>query len=136
MAASDHAHDFEALDRGIGRLHRLEAPCGTDQPFERTMIGLDPVVEILRRPVPDGVFQLALSFQPAQCLRIGAKLVGGDRHRRPVTHDLQRLGQKAAGRHGVPAVGQHEIDQTSVLVDGPEQVFPLATHPGSEGPSA
>jgi hypothetical protein len=41
-------------------------------------------------------------------------------------HDLQRLGQKAAGRPGVPAVGQHEIDQTSLLVDGREQVFPLA----------
>ena len=43
MAAADHAHDLEALDRGVSGLHRLEAPCGTDQPFERTMIGLDPV---------------------------------------------------------------------------------------------
>jgi hypothetical protein len=49
MAASDHAHDLEALDRGVRGLHRLEAPGGTDQPFERTMIGLDPVVEVLRR---------------------------------------------------------------------------------------
>ena len=79
MAAPDHAHDLEALDRGVSGLHRLEAPGGTDQPFERTMIGLDPVVEVLRRPVPDRVFQLALPFQPAQCLRIGTKLVGGDR---------------------------------------------------------
>src|SRR5512132_454643 len=56
MAASDHAHDLEALDRGVSGLHRLEAPGGTDQPFERTMISLDPVVEVLRRPVPNGVF--------------------------------------------------------------------------------
>ena len=49
MAAPDHAHDLEALDRSVSGLHRLEAPGGTDQPFERTMIGLDPVVEVLRR---------------------------------------------------------------------------------------
>jgi hypothetical protein len=48
MAASDHAHDLEALDRGVRGLHRLEAPGGTDQPFERTMIGFDPA---LRKPV-------------------------------------------------------------------------------------
>ncbi len=45
-------------------------------PFERTMIGLDPAVEVLRRPVLDRLFQLALPFQPAQCLRIGTKLIG------------------------------------------------------------
>src|SRR5512133_2804429 len=56
MAAPDHAHDLEALDRGVSGLHRLEAPGGTDQLFQRTMIGLDPVVEVLRRPVPDSVF--------------------------------------------------------------------------------
>src|SRR5512144_135111 len=55
LAAPDHAHDLEALDRGVSGLHRLEAPGGTDQPFERAMIGLDPVVEVLRRAVPDGV---------------------------------------------------------------------------------
>jgi hypothetical protein len=93
------------------------------------MIGLDPVVEVLRRPVLDRVFQLARPFQSAHGLRIGTKLVGGDRHRRPVAHDLQCLGQKAACRLGVPAVGQHEIDQASLLVDDPEQVFSLATHP-------
>ena len=85
------------------------------------MIGLDPVVEVLRRPVPDRVFQLAFPFQPAQCLRIGTELVGRDRHRRPVAHDLQRLGEKATGRLGVPAGSDSmEIDQTSLLVEGTE----------------
>jgi hypothetical protein len=43
MAASDHAHDLETLDRGVSGLHRPEAPGGTDQPFERTMIDTDQV---------------------------------------------------------------------------------------------
>ena len=61
MAAADHAHDLEALDRGVSGLHR--APGGTDQPFERTMIGLDPVVEVLRRPVLDRVHGLRPDFK-------------------------------------------------------------------------
>jgi hypothetical protein len=28
MAASDHAHDLEAFNRGVSGLHRLEAPGG------------------------------------------------------------------------------------------------------------
>jgi hypothetical protein len=62
MAASDHAHDLEALDRGVNGLQRLKVPCPTDQPFERTMIGLDLVVEVLRRPVPDVSFSSPFRF--------------------------------------------------------------------------
>ena len=46
MAAADHAHDLEALDRGVGRLHRLKASSGPDHLFEGAVIGLNDVVQI------------------------------------------------------------------------------------------
>lgn len=46
-----------------------------------------------------------------------------------VAHCLHGLAQEAIGRAGVPAIQQHEVDQPPVLVDGTEQVLPLAADP-------
>ena len=39
---------------------------------------LERRVDILRRPVLDRIFQLTLSFQLAECLRVGTEIVGRD----------------------------------------------------------
>jgi hypothetical protein len=46
-----------------------------------------------------------------------------------VTHHLEGFAQEAIRRSGVAAVGQHEVDELTVLVDGAEQIFPLAANP-------
>src|SRR3546814_4890458 len=45
------SHDFESLDRGIGRGDRFETAHRLDQYLELSVIGLDHVIEILHLPV-------------------------------------------------------------------------------------
>jgi hypothetical protein len=42
-------------------------------------------------------------------------------------HCRQRFSQETMGRTGVSPIHQHEVDQPAMLVDGPEQVLPVAT---------
>ena len=49
MASPDHTHDLEALDGRIGRFHGLKAAGGTNDSLEATVIGLNDVVQVLRR---------------------------------------------------------------------------------------
>ena len=44
-------HHLEALDRGVGRLQRLEPAHRPDQLLELAVVGLDDVVEVLHLPV-------------------------------------------------------------------------------------
>ena len=47
VAASDHAHDLKAFDGSHGSFHPLEATRWLDDALERTVIGLNDVVQIL-----------------------------------------------------------------------------------------
>ena len=44
LALAQGSHDLEALDRRVGRLHRLEASYRADQNLEFAVIGFDDVV--------------------------------------------------------------------------------------------
>src|SRR3546814_16434491 len=47
LSFAQGSHDFESLDRGIGRGDRFETAHRLDQYLELSVIGLDPVIEIL-----------------------------------------------------------------------------------------
>ena len=47
LAFAQRAHQFETLDRRVGRLQRLEAADGADQLLQLAMVGLDDVVQVL-----------------------------------------------------------------------------------------
>src|SRR3546814_20618134 len=51
LSFSQGSHDFESLDRGIGRGDRFETAHLLDQYLELSVIGLDHVIEILHLPV-------------------------------------------------------------------------------------
>lgn len=93
------------------------------------MVGFNDVVQVLVRSVLCGRLQLAFLLQPADGFWIGAELIGGDRRRRLMTHGCQRSSKEMMSSSSVAAVCQHEIDQTAMLVNGPEQILPLAAHP-------
>ena len=63
MAATDHLHHLEAFDRGVGGFHPLKAARGPDHTLERSMVGLNDVIQILRCSVLDMMRQVALSLQ-------------------------------------------------------------------------
>src|SRR3546814_10696603 len=49
LSFAQGSHDFESLDRGIGRGDRFETAHRLDQYLELSVIGLDHVIEILHR---------------------------------------------------------------------------------------
>jgi hypothetical protein len=63
----------------------------------------------------------------ANGLGIRDQLIGCDRMWRPVTHCLHRFAQESVCRARVAAIQQHEVDQSTLLVDGAEQVLPLSS---------
>jgi hypothetical protein len=63
LPTTDHAHDFEALDSGVGSLHRLKATGWAEDSLDATMVWFDDVVQIFR-----GAVVLPLSF-PSRCRR-------------------------------------------------------------------
>ena len=128
MPAPDHTHLFTTLDRGSSCPHRLKASGGANDLLECAMIGFNNGVQVFASPMfcLDG--QLALPLQSADRFRVGAELVGGDRGRRPVAHGRQRFSEETMSSSSVAAVCQHEINQSAMLVDGPEQVLPPATN--------
>src|SRR3546814_4333205 len=50
LSFAQGSHDFESLDRGIGRGDRFETAHRLDQYLELSVIGLDHVIEILHLP--------------------------------------------------------------------------------------
>src|SRR3546814_8425570 len=61
LSFAQGSHDFESLDRGIGRGDRFETAHRLDQYLELSVIGLDHVIEILHLPVGRLPVQLSRS---------------------------------------------------------------------------
>lgn len=78
MVFPERAHDLEALDRGVGRPERLEAPDRPDELLQLAVVGLNDIVQLLGLPV-DGVLRaLALRLQLGQRRGVGGRLVRVD----------------------------------------------------------
>lgn len=63
LSFAQGSHDFESLDRGIGRGDRFETAHRLDQYLELSVIGLDHVIEILHLPVGRLPVQLSFALQ-------------------------------------------------------------------------
>jgi hypothetical protein len=126
LAFLEHPHHLEALDRRVGRLHRLEAERRLDQALQFPVVALQPIVEILHLPVLGLIRQEAFLLQLGDRLAIGGVLVGIDDVRLPVAAAAQCLGEKPLRRLGVASVGEIEVERRATFVDRPVQLFPLA----------
>lgn len=88
------SHDFESLDRGIGRGDRFETAHRLDQYLELSVIGLDHVIEILHLPVGRLPVQLSFALQFGDRCTIARRFVGIERGRLfPVLQASQGLAQ-------------------------------------------
>jgi len=48
LPTTDHVHDFEALDSGVGSLHRLKATGRPEDSVDTATVCLDDVVQVFR----------------------------------------------------------------------------------------
>src|SRR3546814_10660865 len=79
LSFAQGSHDFESLDRGIGRRDRFETAHRLDQYLELSVIGLDHVVEILHLPVGRLPVQLSFALQFGDRCPLTRRLVAIDR---------------------------------------------------------
>jgi hypothetical protein len=76
LALAERTHHLEALDRCVGRLHRLETAHRPNQLLELAVVGLDDVVQILDLAVLCILRALAFGFQLVEGGGIGRRLLG------------------------------------------------------------
>lgn len=129
LSFAQGSHDFESLDRGIGRGDRFETAHRLDQYLELSVIGLDHVIEILHLPVGRLPVQLSFALQFGDRCTIARRFVGIERGRLfPVLQASQGLAQEPLRCLGAAGRRQVEIDRVAPLVDCPVQVGSLAPH--------
>ena len=126
MTAADHAHDFKTCQSRGGGFHRLKAARRMDHALERAMIRLKDVIQIFRGAVFDILRQQPFVLQAQDGPGIRRQFISRDGGWRLGAHRLDGFPQETISGVGIPAIGQHEGDQPTVLVDRAEQVLPLA----------
>jgi hypothetical protein len=109
-----------------GGFHRLEAARRPDYPFERAMIRFKDVIQIFRGAVYHIFRQQPFVLQAQDRPGIRRQLIRRDGGRWIVAHRLYGFTQETISGVGITAIGQHEGDQPTVLVDRAKQVLPLA----------
>ncbi len=125
LSFAQGSHDFESLDRGIGRGDRFETAHRLDQYLELSVIGLDHVIEILHLPVGRLPVQLSFALQFGDRCTIARRFVGIERGRLfPVLQASQGLCPEPLRCLGAAGRRQVEIDRVAPLVDCPVQVGP------------
>ena len=118
--------NIEALDRGVGRLQRLESAHRPEQQLELAVVGLADVVEVLHLPVPRliGAFALGLELRDGGSVRrrlVGIQHLG----LLPILQPVQRLAEESLRGLGVAGRRELEIDRVPELVSRPVQIRPL-----------
>ena len=127
LTLAQRPHDLEALDRGVGRLQRLESAHGPEQQLELAVVGLDDVVEVLHLPVPRLVRAFALGFQLCDGAGVGRRLVGVQHlGLLPILQPVQRLAEESLRGLGVAGRREIEIERVPELVERTVQIRPLA----------
>ena len=75
MAAAVHPHHLEAFDGGGGSFRPLEAAGRPDYTLERSIVGLNDVIQLFRCSVLNTFQQQALFLQAPDCLGIRRQFV-------------------------------------------------------------
>jgi hypothetical protein len=128
VTSANHSHHLKTLQGYRSGLHSLEPAGRPDHPLERTVIRLDDVVQVLRRPMLDVFRQQSFSLQAPDCPRIGSQFVGRDGGGRTVAHCLQGIAQEAISGVGVTPAGQHGVDQSALFIDRSKQISPASAN--------
>ena len=89
------------------------------------MVALDPLLQVLGDVVDRRARQEPVFPGCGNGGWVGPRPIGADPVRGEQRLLFQRLAEEALGRLQVALRGEEEINQVSVLVDGPVQVAPL-----------
>ena len=127
LAFADHVHEFDSGKRNGGRQKRFESPHRPGHSFDRPVILLDNIIEILDLwpEASHSPFDARFLFNVVAFYRygIGATLVEGDFLRHATLVD--GLASKARRGFALALGSQEDVNRSACFVERSIQVFPL-----------
>ena len=112
LSFSDHVHGLVALDRSPRRLKLTKPLLGFHASFDRSMILLHDVVQVLDRPVATTASQDSFLFHPGNRRAVEACLVRVDDTGLRMRRIRERLAEQAFGRYGITLTCRLSSDQS------------------------
>ena len=122
----DHVHGLIALDRSPRRVECTKALLCRHASFDRSMILLHDVVQVLDRSVAATASQDSCLFRPRNCRAVETGLVSVDDAGLRMRRISQRLAEQACGRSGIAPPREHEVNRGAAGIDGSVEVAPTA----------
>src|SRR6202166_803767 len=126
LPLADHVHRLVSLYRSPGRLELAKVLLGLHSSFDRSMILLQDVVQILHRSMAAAAAQGSFRFHPGNRRAVETGLIGVDDAGLRMRWIGERLAEQAFGRRGIAQRRQQEVDSGTGGIDGPIEVTPTA----------
>ena len=114
----DHVHGLVSSDRSPRHVEFAKALLRLYASFDRSMILLQDVVQVLDRPVAATASQDSFLFHSLNRRAEKVCLVGVDNPGLWMRRISQRLTEQAFGRRGIAQPREHEVDHGSGGIDG------------------
>ena len=117
-------HSLVSLDYSPRRLKLAKSLLGFQASFDRSMILLHDVVQVLDWPVAATASQDSFLFHAGNRRAVEACLVRVDDAGRRMRRISQRLAEQAYGRPGIAPPREHEVDRGAGGIEGSVEVAP------------
>jgi hypothetical protein len=124
----DHVHRLVSLNRSPGDLELAKALLGLHSSFDRSMILLQDVVQVLDRSMSAAAAQGSFLFHCCNRRAVEAGLISIDDAGLGVRWIAESLAEQACGRRSIAQRRQQEVDSGTGGIDGPIEVTPTALH--------
>src|SRR5208337_1143504 len=117
-----------SLNRSPGGLELVKALLGFHSSFDRSMILLQDVVQVLDRSMSAAAAQGSFLFHYRNRRAVEAGLISVDDAGLRMRWIAERLAEQTLGRRGIAQCRQQEVDGGTGGIDGPIEVTPTAPH--------
>src|SRR5271166_5073598 len=115
----NHMHRLVTFDRSPGRLELAKVLLGLHSSFDRPMILLQDVVQILDRSMAAAPAQGSFLFHTCNRRVVEASLIGVDDAGLRMRWIAERLAEQAFGGCGIAQRREQEVDGGAGGIDGP-----------------
>src|ERR1035437_2991053 len=124
----DHVHRLGSLNRSPGGSELTKALLGLYSSFDRSMILLQDVAQVLDRSMSAAAAQGSFLFHCCNRRAVEAGLISIDDAGLGVRWIAESLAEQAFGRRRIAQRRQQEVDSGTGGIDGPIEVTPTALH--------
>src|SRR5215472_12154362 len=128
LPLTDHVHRLVSRNRSPSGAELAKALLGLHAAFDRAMILLQDVVQILNRSMAAAAAQGSFHFHSGNRRAIEAGLIGVDDAGLGMRWLAESLAEQAFGRCGIAQRRQQEVDSSPRGINGPIEVTPTALH--------